>query len=658
MKKISKLFSYVCLFLTVFSYGLGIVSAMELPASVTVNNVNPATDTWLGPEFDPFGSVVKTSKADGRYVFCLDSDVQVNVGVALNRSDSLYQDQQGKMAEVSKIVSTAYRYGLGSGYGSSELGLTEQELYGVTQMAIWHVIHGTGVNGYSVNHQKWINYTANRQNAFNVIRNYTLAQPTISLEGSTKLVESNDSMVSENITVNATGFAEGTTFKLTTSGDAYIIVDGNRTQSVDVINGTAFVVNVKKGESTNVSATVNVTSPSVITGAETAFYAAKTPGYQNIGYVVPTESVLTNKIDLAGSYVKEEKKEEKEEKKEKEVLVSKTDATGQNEIPGASMTLYDQNGSLKETWESGTTAHKISGLVVGEIYEIVENVAPEGYVAISTSIKFRMTETGKAETMDCKSVNGNGSGIDVSSCKVMSTEDKLNIKNDVTKIKISKVDISNGEELPGATLRITNLDGSPVYQDGKILEWVSTSEAHYIEMLPVGKYKLIETIVPEGYVATTSEIVFEVKAETGIQTVKFENDVTKVMISKRDFTTGEEIPGAHLQIIDVNGNVVAEWVSKTEPEYITKLPVGKYVLVETLPSTGYNSEMIIDGKTTSRYEFEITDGEIVKIDVYNQVMEVPITGMSATGTYLIGSMVMFVGLGTITVAKKKNKEVC
>jgi len=342
--------------------------------------------------------------------------------------------------------------------------------------------------------------------------------------------------------------------------------------------------------------------------------------------------------------------------------VSKTDATGQKEIEGASMKLFDKKGNLVDEWISSTSEHRIKGLEIGEVYEIVEELAPEGFVPLSTSIKFRLTDEGKAETLDCASVNGNGSGIDTSSCKVMSAEEILKIKNEVTKIKISKVDVTNQKELPGATLRILTEDGKPVYQNGKVLEWVSSNEPHYIEMLPVGKYKLVETVVPEGYAAVTNEVLFEVKAETGIQTVKFENDVTKVLISKKDFTTGEEIEGATLQILNEDGTPVYQngqelkWVSGKEPHYIEKLPVGKYILVETLPADGYKSDMIVDGMLTSKYEFEVKDNMLLKIDVYNEVItDVPITGLDVSSTYVLGGMAILLGIGTITISRRKNE---
>lgn len=331
--------------------------------------------------------------------------------------------------------------------------------------------------------------------------------------------------------------------------------------------------------------------------------------------------------------------------------VSKTDATGQKEIPGADMKLFDKTGKLIDKWTSTTESHRIHGLVTGEIYEIIETTAPAGYVPLETSISFVLNDDGSVTTCNIEMDSNNNK-----KCIPMTQDEILKIKNDVTKIKISKVDITNQQELPGATLQILKADGTPVYQDGKILEWTSTDKPHYIEMLPVGDYKLVETFSPDGYVAVSNEVKFSVKAETGIQTVVFENDVTKLLISKKDFTTEEEVPGATLQILDQSGNVVYEWVSTNEPYYIEKLPVGKYTLVETVPAPGYQEGMIIDGFVTSKYDFEVKDNVLLKIDVYNRVItDVPSTGINVSSTYVLGSMIVLLGFGTITFSKRKNE---
>jgi len=70
---------------------------------------------------------------------------------------------------------------------------------------------------------------------------------------------------------------------------------------------------------------------------------------------------------------------------------------------------------------------------------------------------------------------------------------KVDMKDDFTKVEISKKDITNDKELPGAELIIQDPEGN------EIERWISTEEPHYIERLPQGKYVLIEITAPKGY---------------------------------------------------------------------------------------------------------------------------------------------------------------
>ena len=82
--------------------------------------------------------------------------------------------------------------------------------------------------------------------------------------------------------------------------------------------------------------------------------------------------------------------------------------------------------------------------------------------------------------------------------------------------KISKVDVTNSNELPGATLVVTNKDDST-----KKWTWVSTNKPHQIE-LENGDYSLCETIAPDGYELNTECVDFTVDGKS-ITTVKMEN---------------------------------------------------------------------------------------------------------------------------------------
>ena len=65
--------------------------------------------------------------------------------------------------------------------------------------------------------------------------------------------------------------------------------------------------------------------------------------------------------------------------------------------------------------------------------------------------------------------------------------------DDVIKLQISKQDMANGQELPGATLVIHDSEGQEVER------WTSTATPHYIEKLPAGDYTLTEISAPNGY---------------------------------------------------------------------------------------------------------------------------------------------------------------
>lgn len=153
-------------------------------------------------------------------------------------------------------------------------------------------------------------------------------------------------------------------------------------------------------------------------------------------------------------------------------------------------------------------------------------------------------------------------------------------QNESTKVEISKVDITNEKELPGATLQIKT-------EDGKIIEeWVSTDNPHMFEKLPVGKYVLSEKLPAAGY-TTAEDIPFEIKDTGEIQKIIMKDDITKLQIIKTD-EEGKLLPGNKLAIIDQNGKTVDEWITDDKPHDITKLIVGQeYILRELEAAAGY-----------------------------------------------------------------------
>ena len=153
-------------------------------------------------------------------------------------------------------------------------------------------------------------------------------------------------------------------------------------------------------------------------------------------------------------------------------------------------------------------------------------------------------------------------------------------EDEPTVIEITKTSLTDGKELEGAKLQVTD-------ESGKVVDsWTSGKEAHIIKELVVGqKYTLTETKPADGFV-TAESITFTVKDNAEAQKIEMKDDVTKVEISKTDIS-GKELPGAKLTILDKDGKTVESWTSEEKPHYIEMLPIGEYTLREESAPDGY-----------------------------------------------------------------------
>ena len=183
-------------------------------------------------------------------------------------------------------------------------------------------------------------------------------------------------------------------------------------------------------------------------------------------------------------------------------------------------------------------------------YRIVEITAPAGYLLDSTPMEVTFTYEG--QQIAWQVVDGTNTNLR-------------------TSVDISKQDITNGKELPGAKLEIRDADGNLV--EG----WTSTKTPHSVRGLELEKaYTLTETRAPDGY-AEAESIVFKLVQEGTEQVnevyVKSDDgwvkldDTTVVMqdapvldIDKTDIA-GNLLPGATLTIRDANDEVVDTWVT-------------------------------------------------------------------------------------------------
>ena len=199
-----------------------------------------------------------------------------------------------------------------------------------------------------------------------------------------------------------------------------------------------------------------------------------------------------------------------------EMWVSKRDLTNDEELPGATLTIKDADGNVVTSWVSTDTRHRVTGLHLGDAYTLIETRPADGY-ALADDITFRLLQK----------VDEDGNNLQEAEVYYLTTKNLLFwtwddwkllddatviMKDDITKVQISKVDIATGKELPGAELTIADKDGK------EIDRWVSSDKPHYIEKLPAGDYTLTEITAPDGYDIAES-IRFTVLPTGEVQTV-------------------------------------------------------------------------------------------------------------------------------------------
>ena len=254
---------------------------------------------------------------------------------------------------------------------------------------------------------------------------------------------------------------------------------------------------------------------------------------------------------------------------------------------------------------------------------------PTSAVSSVTNIKFSLKTDAQSNRIydpygyDCA---GGAQDITIIKPRVIPVTDKVDFSLTVNSARISKVDLTSKDELPGAHLMVKDSDGNVID------EWISTKEPHYITDLKPGEYTLIETIAPDGYALSTEEQKFTITDGGDIPTIYMTNDKTKVSISKVSMTSNEELPGAHLVLKDSNDKVIEEWDSQGEPHVIYGLVKGEYYITETIAPDGY----ILSEETVKVVIKE--DGTADPVVMKNEITRVEISKQDATtGKELAGA---------------------
>ena len=278
--------------------------------------------------------------------------------------------------------------------------------------------------------------------------------------------------------------------------------------------------------------------------------------YTLIEETAPNGYVKAESIEFT---VSKEKKNEAYIMKDKQVTVTKTDITGTQEVPGATLTVKDEDGNTVDTWVSGDKEHHVSGLEEGKTYTLIEETAPEGYVR-AEEITFTVTK----EKVD----------------------QEVNMFD--AQVKVTKTDALTGDAVKGAEFTVFDKDGNIVDK------WTTDGTAHAVSGLDAGcEYVLKETKTPEGYM-TAPDRTLVVSGEQNMDVeIKEQPVLTDIEVQKVDAQTKKVIRSKDFEFTmysdaECKNAITTVSADKNAGTATFKdLRYGTYYIKETKAPTGY-----------------------------------------------------------------------
>ena len=352
-----------------------------------------------------------------------------------------------------------------------------------------------------------------------------------------------------------------------------------------------------------------------------------------------------------------------------ETVISKRMIASSVEIKDCHLKISDENGNEIVSWITGDIssvklnekidemgydnvhvekgdgyAVKIYGLLHDREYTLTETKPADGFVS-ANDIIFKLVESDDANAKT-KVLIKNGDSFNEN------IDNQVIMYDDTTKIEFSKTDITNGKELPGCHMQVTDKD------TGKVMdEWVSSEQSHVIEgKYAVGKtYVLTETKARDGY-ATATNIEFTVADDGKVQKVNMADDTIKVEFNKIASDTKKQLGGAKYKVYDSKGKKVYEFTTGKKAEFIEGMfKAGEtYIFKEVDAPEHY--------KVAKDKKIRIKDtGKVQKLTVTDEripvVPDTPQTGINGKTAGMAVSLIsLLLALGCFACVRAKDKS--
>lgn len=652
MERLKKVFKLLCcVFITLFIFGFGGEKVLADSIIPKLPDGTVQEQSWFYKEYsDGYKNSLIKKDQNGNYIFCLDSNLQLS-REEMNSVDSFEEGkyQEGYEEAILRIVANAYRLGLGNGdeihsivIDEKAYTISEKDLYGVTQTAVWAAAHRENAEGgYTSEYRSWIaekGYEAIFKELNSVYSNdinfkeveaasnddtyfyspkYVLDQEGVPKDVQARLrapsISTSDEVM---VKINDGEWKVFDSAHTLGDGDDYVVHDGDK-----------FMFRAPKPSSGSKTFKFSVSTGFFYTGSESrlSLYSSASEKEQNIALVDP------RKYDdnALGSFSYEVPTETTKKTIKIKKLLEKKNATDADEyVSGAFLRLYVPSESsdnseevvIDEFYSSSSTPIKSVSVDAGRRYCVKEVSAPKGYLL--------------SEELACVNVTES------------STDDELELvlTNKKLKVKFKKVD-ANGDPISGVKIKIVNYvekevakntndayicaitDNQgyltiPCTEGGIISKYYAGNGEFYYEETAENMYYIQEEFKDGYYVKsfdpndTTQDFWLSDKlffaeysasnylslvGELGTENVPTINIINDryLKISKVDTGTGKEIPGARMSLYDASVIDTAlseselfvkvdEWTSTGETHIFSGIvPEHEYILSEEVAPDSY-----------------------------------------------------------------------
>lgn len=268
------------------------------------------------------------------------------------------------------------------------------------------------------------------------------------------------------------------------------------------------------------------------------------------------------------------------------MYISKTDVTTGKVLSGAKISIYDSTGKVIVSGRTDKDGRLNFEKPAPGTYTFKEISAPAGYKLNVEIFEFTVHPDG--------TVTGDNTITDEPDKP--DNPHTPHTPNTPTMV-LNKTDATTAKGIPGAKIEVLREDKKTVVASG-----YSDKNGQFRFDRPAdGVYYFHEVVAPNGWVLNEELFSFTVKngKVTGDDTITDER--TKVIISKVDVTTSDAVPGATIEVMDKDGNIIASGLSDENGYFGFYRPdPGVYYFHEVVAPDGYilNEEL---------FSFEVTE---------------------------------------------------